>query len=63
MDAAFKSAPYPAYTTAQLQAAVESGNGNDVMVQEIARRAAVAAGDVSRMTQAERLRSARQSRL
>ncbi len=56
MDAAFIPAAYPAYTTAQLQAAIEAGRGTDAMVSEIARRAARDAGDVSVMTAAERLR-------
>jgi len=59
-DSAFKSAPYPAYTVEQLQACIDAGKGNPVMVAEIARRAAVKAGDVSQMTAGERLHRARQ---
>lgn len=62
-DAAFKSAPYPAYTTAQLREFVAYDDADpitrDVMQREIARREAVAAGDVSQMTDGERLRLAR----
>ena len=62
-DAAFKSAPFAAYTSAELRAAVERGeNSADArakMVMEIARREKVAAGDVSVMTPGERLRHAR----
>jgi hypothetical protein len=31
---------YPSYTTAQLEASVAAGRGNDVMIEEIARRKA-----------------------
>lgn len=55
----FNTAPYPAYTTAQLQAAVDAGRGNEKMVGEIARRAKVAAGDLSVATPGERLRRIR----
>lgn len=41
MDAGHKSnRKYPAYTTAELEAAVAAGNGNPVMVAEIAARKA-----------------------
>jgi hypothetical protein len=41
MDAAHKSnRKYPSYTLAQLEAFVTEGNGNDVMVKEIADRKA-----------------------
>ena len=59
-DAAFATAAYPAYTTAQLEAAMERGV-DDVtktkMVAEISRRARVADGDRSVMTPGERLRN------
>lgn len=59
MDAAFATAKYPTYTTAELQAFVAEGRGNIAMIAEIARRGAVERGDVSQMTRAERLRAAR----
>ena len=55
----FNTAPYTAYTTSQLQAAVSEGRGNEKMVNEIARRAKVAAGDYSVATPGERLRAVR----
>lgn len=55
----FNTAAYPAYTTAQLQAAVAEGRGNAKMEGEIARRAKVAAGDFSVATPGERLRAVR----
>lgn len=55
-DAAFKTAKYPAYTTAQLQAFVTEGKGNEAMEAEIARRVLVEAGVWSVMTPGERLR-------
>jgi hypothetical protein len=59
-DAAFPTAKYPAYTTAQLESFVAAGNANAAaMSAEIARRARVAAGDRSVMTAGERLRAAR----
>ena len=61
MDIAFKTAPYPAYTTAHLQAEIAAGRGNPVMIAEVARREAVKAGDVSQMTAGERLRAARRN--
>ena len=57
-DAAFKTAPYAAYTTAQLRAFIAEGRGNDVMAAEITRRERRDAGDRSVMTPGERLRSA-----
>lgn len=59
MDNAFPTAPYPGYTTAELQAAIAAGRGNPVMVAEIERRALRDAGDVSVMTPGERLRHVR----
>lgn len=58
-DAAFKTAPYAAYTTDQLRAVIANGNGTEKMVAEIERRAKRDAGDVSVMMPAERLRYAR----
>lgn len=65
-DAAFKIAKYPGYTTAELQKIIEDSKGGNVrgvtedhrfeMADEIARRAKVKAGDVSVMTDRERLR-------
>lgn len=58
MDNAF-SRPFPGYTLPQLKAAIEAGNGTEMMAKEVARREAVAAGDISQMTSSERLRAAR----
>lgn len=68
-DAAFRSAKYPGYTTAQLKQVLIDSKGGDVrgitedhrfeMADEIARRSKVADGDVSVMTSGERLRFAR----
>lgn len=55
-DAAFATAAYPSYTTKELLAFISAGRGNEKMVAEVARRDRVAAGDVSVMTSAERLR-------
>ena len=55
----FNETPYPAYTLVQLKAFVVAGQGNEAMVNEIARREAVAAGDVSQMSVSERLRAKR----
>ncbi len=59
MDSAFKSAPYAGCMTRQLQEAIDNGTGNPAMTAEIIRRGKVAAGDVSVMTDGERLRHAR----
>ena len=59
MDSAFATAPYPAYTTAELVSIITNGRGNPRMIAEVARRAARDAGDTSVMTPAERLRRAR----
>lgn len=63
-DAAFKSAPYPGCTTAQLREFVADPDRDpisaEVMRREIERREMVAAGDVSVMTPGERLRFADQ---
>lgn len=63
MDAAFKSAPFPAMTAAQLVASVarieaegDRGNIVSLMRAEIERRAEVKAGNWEVMTPAERLR-------
>lgn len=41
MDSAHKSnRKYPSYSTEELEASVAAGRGNDVMVEEIARRKA-----------------------
>lgn len=56
-DSAFKSRPFPGFTTAQLSAAIASGRGTEAMVAEVARRARVALGDSSVMFDAERLRA------
>lgn len=55
----FNTAPYTAYTTAQLNAAVAEGRGNEKMVGEIARRTKVAEGDFTVATPGERLRAIR----
>jgi hypothetical protein len=60
-DAAFATAKYPAYTTAQLQTFLAEGRGNHAMEAEIARRILVEAGVSSVMTPGERLRRARAS--
>lgn len=59
-DAAFRNAKYPAYTTDELKAFLAEGrDGEGHMAAEIDRRERVAAGDVSVMTDGERLRFAR----
>lgn len=60
-DSAFTSAPYPAYTTAQLKDRVDNAielpdDTREKMRTEIERRAKREAGDVSVMTAGERLR-------
>ncbi|RUW96608.1 hypothetical protein EOA27_38575 [Mesorhizobium sp. M2A.F.Ca.ET.037.01.1.1] len=56
-DTAFKTAPYGSYTTATLRVwAEQEGVDTAPYLAEIARREAVAAGDVSVMTPGERLR-------
>lgn len=64
MDNAFKTAAYPAMTTQELRAAVVGASGErfEKLANEIARREAAASGDVSVMTQGERLRFARTGR-
>lgn len=58
-DAAFPAARYPAYTTAELEAAIAAGaDTHGLMTGEIERRARVAAGDTAVMTPGERLRFA-----
>jgi hypothetical protein len=56
MDASFETGKYPGYTLAQLISFVESGEGNEKMVDEICRRKKVASGDKSVMTSGEKLR-------
>lgn len=67
-DAAFKTAAFPAYTTAALKDRLAGTDGNPLplaeetaakMRAEIARREKVAAGDVSVMSAGERLRHSR----
>ncbi|RUU95885.1 hypothetical protein EOB36_31380 [Mesorhizobium sp. M6A.T.Cr.TU.017.01.1.1] len=59
-DSAFKTAAYPGYSTGQLRDMVLNKR-NDMMEAEIARRERVAAGDITVMTDGERLRFARKS--
>ena len=59
MDNAFSGRAFPGFTTAHLVAKIAAGEGTEKMVAEVARRAAVAAGDVSKMTNGERLRFAK----
>jgi sporulation-control protein spo0M len=57
MDSAFKAAPYSGYTTDELRQMVSRPSAKArEMWAEIDRRERVAAGDVSVMTAAERLR-------
>ncbi len=59
-DSAFKSAPYSGYTTKELEAFVAANRTTSNISRlkaEIARRAAVAAGDFSNSTDGERLRA------
>jgi hypothetical protein len=61
-DAAFKTAPYPAYTTDQLLDMISRGAlepHSSVIRAEIERRHKRDTGDVSVMTAGERLRFAR----
>lgn len=56
-DSAFKSAPFPGLSTAELRLAVSRGSSKAVEIQaEIDRREKAAAGDTSVMTAGERLR-------
>jgi hypothetical protein len=57
MDNAFTGRAFPGFTTAQLVAKIEAGSTDPRMIAEVSRRKAVAAGDVSKMTPAERLRA------
>ena len=50
------NAAFPGYTLAELRKMVAEGSTNPKMIAEIARREAVAAGDLSRATPGERLR-------
>lgn len=56
MDAAFKTAAYPGYTTNQLREIMIDGRGNNIIAAEIIRREKAIAGDISVMTVGERLR-------
>ena len=58
MDAALTPRPFAGYTLKELEAYIASGRGTEVMIAEVARRKAVAAGDLSVATSAERLRVA-----
>ncbi|MDQ0301377.1 hypothetical protein [Ancylobacter polymorphus] len=61
MDSAFPTARYPSYTTAELGTFIAEGrDSKGWMRDEIERRAAVAAGDMSRSTAGERLYAARE---
>jgi hypothetical protein len=64
-DAAFKTAAYPAYTSAELVGFIHDENTADdtraKMEAELTRRERVAEGDVSVMTAGERLRFAAKS--
>lgn len=60
MDAAFNR-PFPGYTLDQLRHAAAAGNATDAMIAEVARREAVAAGDVAKMLPHERLRASRKA--
>lgn len=60
MDSALRSAPFPSYTTQELRDFIASGKvrtqaTEQMMRDEIARREAVEAGDISKMTPGERL--------
>ena len=59
MDNAFSGRAFPGFTTAELVAKVAAGSDDARIIAEIARRKAVAAGDVSKMSPGERLRFAR----
>jgi hypothetical protein len=56
-DAAFKGAPYGSYTTEELKGFIAEATGlrKATMVAEVERRAKRDAGDVSVMTDGERL--------
>jgi hypothetical protein len=63
-DCAFKTAAFPAYTTKELERSVKENPlltdaQRNKMRAELERRMAVAAGDVSVMTDGERLRFAK----
>lgn len=59
MDNPIFTAPYQAYTTAELEAKLAAGTVNAKMSAEVARRHAVAAGDMTNSTAGERLDAAR----
>lgn len=56
MDNAFKTAPYPGYTTDELRHMLRTRPGCGPIMDEIYRREKVLAGDMSVMTAGERLR-------
>lgn len=59
MDSGFKSRPFPAYTLTELRNMVAAGAASAAVVAEVARREKAIAGDVSVMSDGERLRFAR----
>lgn len=59
MDNAFSGRAFPGFTTAELVAKIDAGCNDPRIVAEVARRKAVAAGDVSKMSDGERLRFAK----
>lgn len=59
MDNAFSGRAFPGFSTAELIAKIEAGCDNPRMIAEVARRKAVDAGDVSKMSDGERLRFAK----
>lgn len=62
MDNAIRTGLYPGYSIDELRAIVKRGDAPENMIREIARREAVAAGDVSQMSQSEKLRQFRSKR-
>jgi hypothetical protein len=58
---AFNTAPYSAYTTAELNARIAQGGAPEKMIGEVARRAAVAAGDMTVATPGERIAAVRKA--
>lgn len=59
MDSAFKTAPYPGYTTQELRDMLRTRPCCAPIMDEIHRREKVAAGDMSVATPGERLRAAK----
>ncbi len=58
-DSAFATAAYPSCTTAELEALRAHGTINARQLSELARREAVAGGDMTQATPGERLRAVR----